>query len=331
MLKMEKWKTVFRMVTLVIIILFSLSPVTEAFWFSDRHTLVEIDGTLFQADDYLSWWRLWREPESPVPESPDEFIDWILKVQDAERMQLGENPEYRHKVEIFLKFRTLMLLKQEEIDSRLEKPSEADLRQLYDETYQPTLDLKIISLPSDKAVESVRKARLEGLEAQAAATAAGLPETPLWKSARIRPLSVAGILQKLFTAPRKKGEFITLENGNAKLLIEIVDVRSGSDEDFAQLKNKLEKKLLRQRNQKLNSDLIKRLRAKYKPLIHTERLAALHDGCKPEICAAAIVEIDEIKVIGTRFLQIMDQERRFSKNRSGHLQITEEALKKPGC
>ncbi len=328
MLKMEKRRIAFRIFFLGFILLLSLPPTTQAFWFSDRHTLVEIDGIAFQADDYLSWWRHWREPESPVPESPDEFIDWMLKVQDAERMQLMDNPEYRHKVEVFLKFRTLMLLKQEEIDSRLEKPSEAELRHLYNETYQPTLDLKIISLPSDKEVKSVREARLEGQEAEKAAAAAGLPETPLWKSARIRPLSVDGVLQELFTAPRKKGELLSLESGDGtSLLVEIVAIREGSDEDFALLKGKLEKKLRRQRNQALNSDLIKRLREKYKPLIHTERLAALHDDSSPEIREAVIVEIAEVKVTGSRFLQIMAKERKLFQGRSGHSRISEENLK----
>ena len=329
MLKMKKRSVSLKIFFLGFILLLSLPPATQAFWFSDRHTLVEIDETLFQAEDYLSWWRQWREPESPVPESPDEFIDWMLKVQDAERMQLKDNPEYRHKVEVFLKFRTLMLLKQEEIDSRLEKPSEADLRHLYNETYQPTLDLKILSLPSDKEVERVRKARRDGQEAQKAAEAAGLPETPLWKSARIRPLTVDGVLQELFTAPRKKGELLSLESGDGtSLLVEIVAIKEGCDEDFAQLKGKLEKKLRRQRNQKLNSDLIKRLRKKYKPLIHTEALAALHDNGGPEIRNTVIVEIDEVKVNGTRFLQIMAKERKLFQGRSGHSRISEEELKK---
>ena len=325
---MGKRRVAFRIFFLVFFVLFLLPPVTGAFWFGDRETLVEIDGVAFKADDYLSWWQQWREPKSPVPENPDEFIDWMLKVQDAERMQLMDNHEYRHKVEVFLKFRTLMLLKQEEIDSRLEKPSEAELRRLYDETYQPTLDLKIISLPSDKEVESVRKAHLDGQEAQKAAAAAGLPETPLWKNARIRPLTVNGVLQELFTAPRKKGELLSLENGDGtSLLVEIVAIREGCDEDFTLLKDKLEKKLLKQRNQKLNSDLIKRLREKHKPLIHTERLAALHDDGGPEIRKAVIVEIGEIKVVGTRFLQIMGKERKFFQGRDGHSRISEEDLK----
>ena len=132
---------------------------------------------------------------------------------------------------------------------------------------------------------------------------------------------------ELFEEPRKKGDLINLKNSDGThLLIEIIDVHNGNDEDFSTLKDKLEEKFLKQREKKLNAALFKRLREKYKPIIHTDRLTALNDNNNPETREAVIVEIEDIKVTGTRLLQFMDKQRIFFRGRSGQALTTEKAL-----
>ena len=305
---------------------FSSSP-ARAGWFSSRKTLLTIDGDPYSETDYRSWWQNWREKESPVPETPDSYIDWLLMLRDAKQMQLSDNPEYRHKIEVFLKFRTLMLLKAEEIDSHLRKPDQARLRELYDEKYQPLYHLAIIELPSSEAAELVRKARKEGLEPAAAAAAAGLDTPPAWKQAMVRPLSVDGALREVFSNPRKPGELFDINFNNHILLVEVLGIQEGSDEDFTRLQKKLVKKLLRSQQAELNQALFRRLREKYRPLVHDDNLKALNLKSDAATRKKIILEIGELKIDGNRIIPYLAQEEKMNRKRRGDNRLSEEQIK----
>lgn len=86
--------------------------------------LVVIDEQAYSVADYEHWWEYWRDSESQQPESVEPFVDWSLLVREAERMELFTVPEFKHKVQVFLKTRALMALKHEEIDSKAQVSDE---------------------------------------------------------------------------------------------------------------------------------------------------------------------------------------------------------------
>ncbi|MCF6188719.1 MAG: hypothetical protein L3J49_14745, partial [Desulfobulbaceae bacterium] len=102
-----------------LILLLSVSFVHAGWLPWGNSALVTIDGREYSGDDFRVWWENLREKDMVLPETPDPFVDWVLMFREAERMQLYQDPDYRKKVLTFLKARTLMLLKAEEVDSRI--------------------------------------------------------------------------------------------------------------------------------------------------------------------------------------------------------------------
>lgn len=113
-----------------------LFPVDSFSW-RNPELLVELNETTFVKQDFIDWWQIWKEEDTPFPDGPDDFIDWMLLAQEAKNMQLYDQPVYRNKVSIYLRVRSLMQLKQEEVDSRISKPTREDLWPLYQEKYLP--------------------------------------------------------------------------------------------------------------------------------------------------------------------------------------------------
>lgn len=112
-----------------------------AAWFWDSNILATINGREYSVEDYKSWWQQWREPGMEIPDTPDSFVNFHLKVQEAETMELQTRPAYQRKVSVFRKVRSLMLLREEEILAKVGEPTEAELRELYEQRYLPRFTL----------------------------------------------------------------------------------------------------------------------------------------------------------------------------------------------
>ena len=137
---------------LLIAVLFLFAGVVpqSVYSWGNPELLIEINDASFTKQDYLDWWEIWKEPETPRPENPDDFIDWMLQVQEAENMQLYDRPSYRKKVSVFLRARSLMLLKQEEVDSNIPVPTRDDLWPQYEEKYVPRFNLRLVTVDSEE-------------------------------------------------------------------------------------------------------------------------------------------------------------------------------------
>ena len=129
-------------------------------WFGPD-TLVTIDGESYTTEDFKSWWQYWKEDGMSFPETPDPYIDWLLLVREAKSMELDQDPEVRQKLLTFLKVRGLMLLKGEEVDSRI-KLSNDDLRQRYTERYTPRWLVSLFFFKDESAAQAFKKAVEDG-------------------------------------------------------------------------------------------------------------------------------------------------------------------------
>ncbi|MEJ2200970.1 MAG: hypothetical protein P8X63_08155, partial [Desulfuromonadaceae bacterium] len=149
-------------------------PVSSPAFFWDEPDLVTINGTGLSAEDFRDWWREWREADMPVPEEPKEFIDWVLLYQEAQAMQLDQNPTYLRKVAIFLKVRALMQLKQEEVSVHTRMPEDKELWADYRKEYTPIFNLRFVSVNSAEAAAAIRRVLDDGAALDEAAKLAGL-------------------------------------------------------------------------------------------------------------------------------------------------------------
>ena len=108
-----------RLIILCCLIVFCGSGKSLAAWPWEAKSLVTINGISYAAEDYRQWWQIWKEPDSKVPEEPEKFIKWKLMVQEAEVMELDKSADFQKSVETFLNARTRMILKYDEVDSKL--------------------------------------------------------------------------------------------------------------------------------------------------------------------------------------------------------------------
>ncbi|MBN2332183.1 MAG: peptidyl-prolyl cis-trans isomerase [Deltaproteobacteria bacterium] len=296
-----------------------------AFSFGSPDTLAIINGTTYTTQDYLDWWREWREPGMTAAADPDDFIDWLLMAEEARQMRLFEKPRYLHKINIFLKSRSLMLLKQEEVDGRIVPPGNDRLRQEYDQRYQPIISLTLASLPDATAAAKVKELGTTDMTISEAITAAGFSGVPIRKQSHVRPLAVDESFKVLFADSGNRQQLFLLPQAAGCLLARVENITAGSDDDFARLKETIRTQLIKDQQQQLNTDLLARLRHKYQPVIDQEKLAALEPGSGQP--ADVVIKIGNLTITGDQVAALLTKEQRMRQGRTGTNTVNLESLK----
>lgn len=241
-------------------------PVTgDAFFWNKPDTLATINGATFTSENFVHWWTEWQEPGMSVPENPQEYVDWMVLFQEAERMRLFENSSYREKIAVFLKVRSLMLLKNEEIAEKIRQPSKEDLEQYYLENYVPIMELGLLKIPAQDKAKQAQDALPQAKDLYQLAELTGLPSdsTTVANMGKIRPLQLPGPFRTV-TAALQAGEiggpvpwdgawyFLQVKNKDAKTL-----------EGFDGFESDLRSKWLRNEENRLTGELIKKLKRKF--------------------------------------------------------------------
>jgi len=315
----------------VLLISLSGQPLkTQASWFETDGPLLKIDDVVLNEADFQNWWQEWREPESPVPDDMSIFIDWQLQVREARNMELGENLTYQRKVEIFLKSRSLMMLRQEEIDGRMQKPEPGELRAQYDATLQPIIDLEILQIADQKEAEKILTLCQAGTDMKEAATASGIADPRIIVREKGRPASVSEFFAPLFADAVAAGQFKLLQgSGGVWLLVKVVSKTAGSDADFTGQEETLRRKFFRAQEPGLNRALLDSLRQKYNPVVDEAVLIGIED-LKPGDSGLqkTVMTIADVKVPAWQVTRLLRDEQKMYKDRRGQSTMTVADLKK---
>lgn len=315
---------------ILLIFLFGQPLQTQASWFETDGPLLKIDDVVFSEADFQNWWQEWHEPENPVPDDMTIFINWHLQVREAQNMELAENRTYQRKVEIFLKSRSLMMLRQEEIDGRMQKPEPGELRAQYDATLQPIIDLEILQIADQNEAKKILALCQTGTDMKEAAIASGIAEPRIIVRENGRPGSVSEFFAPIFADTVEAGQFKLLQgSGGVWLLVEVVSKTSGSDTDFAEQEESLHRKFFRTQEPGLNSALLDRIRQKYSPVVDEEVLVGIED-LKPGDpgLQKTVMTIADVKVPAWKVARLLHDEQKMYKDRQGQLTMTVAALKK---
>ena len=258
----------------------------------DAEPLVTLNGQEYQAEDYLNWWYEWREGDQ-LPESPDAYVDWLLLADEAAQMQLQDKPSYQKKVATFLKVRSLMLLKKEEIDDKLVKPDEETLRQFYRENFAPRWQLRTVSFRSEADLQQFMAAYAASPGSSTEDLLAGLAvadkdyslSSTIWQRPNRLPGKILDLLKNVqdqrFSAPYAWG--------TTWQVIEVLVTEPASDADFIQLQNTLKQQYRKKQQNELNAGLMERLKKKYPVIIDKELLEKIEAAGPPEDQAQDVV------------------------------------------
>ncbi len=327
----RRFSGMFKVVWLVVCTLFFVGGQSQeaAAWIWGDPSLVTINDEKFSTQDYRNWWQNWQEENMSVPESPDDFVNWQLMAQEGSRMQLESEPAYQRKVETFVKVRSLMILKQEEIDSKV-KPSRKEMWAIYEKDYCPRWNIAVLFFETEELAAEKGKA----LRAKAT-TVEALKEVPAEKGG---PLFYEA---KWLRYPKVKEDWLSslegkrpgyftdpMPMGKHFIILNFVEERGPEEEDFNKVKKAIESKVVDRQSAELTAKLVEKLKKKYEVQVDEEFLTTI--GETPldlETAEKPVVQTSKQNVSAGDLQAMMAKERQFRKQYKFQAEEAE-ALKK---
>jgi hypothetical protein len=263
--------------TLLVIFLFFTSFTGHCYaWGWQEDYLTVVNGEKSSSEDFQVWWQNWREKDMNFPESADSFVDWQLMVQEARRMGLDNTPSYRKKILTFLKVRSLLLLNNEEVYSKIQL-SDDDLYQHYLKEYVPLRNVDIYYFKSPQAAELAYKKLIENPKNREDILVDSTEKGELQREQNqwLRPVVLdeewQNILNGLdvgqFSKPFVFNEIIAI----CRLVVE----NKADMADFSSHKDMLARKLKKTLQHKYTAELVKRLKKKYDVKVDYELVKSL--------------------------------------------------------
>ncbi|MDD5757887.1 MAG: peptidylprolyl isomerase [Desulfobulbaceae bacterium] len=244
-----------------------------------KKPLATIDGQEYFADDYITWWTYWRDSEKQKPEGAQPFIDWMLMVREAERMDLASLPEFKHKIKVFLAARTLMLLKNEEIDSKI-KLTDADIKRAYDLDYAPRRLVGALEFPTTeeatKFTEQHSGKALSLEQLQLMADEKPQPSFVLQQPQWLRPINTPAAWRPLLDQSLAGELRGPLPFGEKTAMLYVAETKAADDEDFAKKKETIKTDLRKRGEQRLTEALVQALKTKYHVKLNEEVLEKIN-------------------------------------------------------
>lgn len=285
-------------------------------WPWGAEKLATINGGSFTTDDFKNWWINWKEKDTPFPESPDPFVDWHLLVQEAEKMELYNEPEYRHKIDIFLKARTLLVYKGEKINSRI-KISDKELKDRYVEKFLPRLQLQILYF-NDEGVAKKSYAQIQEGDldfAKFAADASVIDKNSVYYEEKwsrsnqlqqeLRP-AVDGLALGAISEP--------FQCSKGFVIIRLKERKGYDAEDFELMKPMITNEIREIKDQELTVELIEQLKKKYQVKVDQQVFDALNlDSSNAELLDQTLISMDNGSYTVRVFLDSVNKELQFRK------------------
>jgi len=270
-------KIILSLLTVVLINFSAGSAVAWSLWGNDA-PLLTINGTNYQITDYVNWWQEWRE-SAELPQSADTYIDWLLLAAEAEQMQLQDKPSYQAKIATFLKVRSLMLLKKEEVDDNIVTADDKELHKIYLQDYAPRWQLRTITFKEhdDLNLFLDAHAKAPATSSEDVLTSIAVVETDrtmsstLWERPNHLPPHILALIQQ---TPNARFS-VPYPWDNTWQIIEVITTEPASDADFANLRSNIADKNIKNQQSKLTAQLLEKLHEKYAPTINQELLATI--------------------------------------------------------
>jgi hypothetical protein len=245
-------------------------------WFSSD-TLVTLNGTDYDKEEFKQWWKFWQEKDQKLPETPDFYVDWLLLKEEAERMDIANAPGFKRQERIFLQSRGLLMLKYEEVDSRI-KVTDEQIQARYQERYVPRWLVQQLTFADEEAALAAWKQLDSGsltvaeLVGESDAEAGDAPSAmERW----LRPKLVDPGWAKIFQQT-PVGQVVDPQlHQQGKQLFYIKASDAGGEDDLAAVREEIRKTLWREQEDQLTAKLLDELWDQYQVEIDRERLAAL--------------------------------------------------------
>lgn len=276
--------------TLALLCSLTLLPASSGHcWWWDS-PLVTIDGVRYSREDFKRWWGFWKDTDSVLPKTPDPYLDWLLLAREAEQMGLANDPGFQRSTDVFVKMRSLLRLKLEEVDQRV-KVTDAEVRERYEKRYTPMWLLQRLQFKSEADAKSAWQGLKDGtlsiddLLKRSPEEGGPTAQREDWR----RPVGIdAGWAERF--RPLAVGQATEpLADGTDFVFYRLKVKEDGSAEDFAKLRERIEKGIWKEKEELLSKELSERLRKKFEVKVDEERLAALNLGAPEAEWGEAVI------------------------------------------
>jgi hypothetical protein len=285
-----------------------------AAWLFGDDTLVTIDGNNYSAEEFKHWWKFWKEEETPLPETPDAYIDWLLLSKEAQRMDIPNAPAFKRQTRIFLQSRTLLMLKYDAVDSQI-KITDAEIESRYDEQFSPRWLVQRFEFKDEKAALDALQRLTDGSETvetlveHDAEQGGAVDVIENWMRPKNIDAGWTAILSKI-----EVGEMVDpAEHAKGRVLYRLKDRKGKDAEDFELFRESIRKELWKEKEDELTQALLDELKVKYDVKVDKERIAALDINAADETLSdAPVITTNRENVSEKEFIAVI---RRLMKSR----------------
>jgi hypothetical protein len=293
--------------------------------------LLTINGIEYTNDDFKNWWRHWNDKNSlKFPPTPDDFIDFQLMVQQGIEMGYDAQPNYLHKLDVFLQVRAMMALKYDEIDSKA-AVSEAELKKYFNENYSPVWFLQILAFDSEAKAQKAYEVMLPfagqpagqlvfadllgGSVEEKADTydEAKVSVDDFHKNKRDAWLAV---VRKLKAGEISK-PFLNDDN-NKYILVRVINIQPAEEGAFEERRRKMTEYLNKEKRNQLTFKFIENLKKKYNVQINQELLNTIKFDVEypQEFLDQVVVNIGDFNASVFSIIYNVNKEKKIRKDLS---------------
>ncbi len=286
--------------TLLVILFFS------GICFAENY-LIKINNQTYTTQDFKTWWKYWKDKNTPFPKTPEPYIEWLLMAKEAKKMRLYESPSYKRKLEEFKKVRSLLWLKYEEIDSKIDL-SNKRLWKEYLKNFSPLYKVYLLRSNNKKDILNWKNKIKTIADCKKLAKSlsyrnkAELIDLRPW----IIPNDLKGVLKQV-----KKGDIIgPIKINNLYYLFCIEDKQGPSKKDFKKIKEHIAYVVRKKEEDELNAKLIQRLKKKYKVVVNKKILDAIKFPAhySEEFLNEPVIIIENKKLPVKKFVEMLKRE-----------------------
>lgn len=283
-------------------------------WGPER--LATINGRDYTTDDFKTWWVNWKEKDMSFPESAEPFVDWHLLAQEAEKMELYNEPEYLHKIDVFLKARTLLLYKGDKIGSRI-KITDNELKARYEKEYLPRMHLQILYFNDEGlAKKSFVQLQSENPDfAKFAAESRAADKDSVYyeqKWTRLNQLQqqwrpvISGLAMGEMSEP--------FQWSKGYVIIRMHEQQGFDAADFELLKPVITNEIREIKEQELTSSLVEELKKKYQVKVDQQIFDTLDmSSANDKLLDQTLITMDNGSYTVKVFLDLVNKEQKFRK------------------
>ncbi|MFH1216191.1 MAG: peptidyl-prolyl cis-trans isomerase [Pseudomonadota bacterium] len=299
-------------------------------WFWDSENLATINGRNFTNDDFRNWWVNWKEEGTPFPDTSDSFVEWHLLVQEAESMELYNEPTFRRKIDVFLKARTLLIYQGDKIAGKV-KISDGEIKKRYEEKYLPRLRLQLLYFNDESSAQQAYS-RITGEKIDVADYAHAAVkeksdslyfEEKQLRESQLQPEWLAA--SKSLAVGENSSPFAW---SKGYVIMKLMERKGYDGEDFEKLKPVITEEIRDEQESRLTGELVEELKKKYQVKIDWELFNKINIR-EPEekLLDQVLISMNNETYTARVFLGLVRKEMGF-RNQYGYEVDGDEAFKK---